>query len=48
VKLETLEGGEILPFALPANAIGIDKPTTSRPQGLGKPAPANLAPAKKP
>lgn len=48
VKLKTVDGGEILPFILPANAIRIDKPTTSRPQGLGKPAPTNSAATKQP
>lgn len=40
VKLKELEGGNILPFVLPEGATKIEKPTTSRPQGLGKPAPA--------
>lgn len=40
VKLKTLETAEIVPFALPEGATKIEKPTTSRPQGLGKPAPA--------
>jgi hypothetical protein len=48
VKLKTVEGGDIVPFILPANAIRIDKPTTSRPQGLGKPAPVNPEAGKKP
>jgi hypothetical protein len=48
VKLNVLEVGDIVPFILPANAIRIDKPTTSRPQGLGKPAAANPAAGKKP
>jgi len=48
VKGNVLESGDVVPFILPANAIRIDKPTTSRPQGLGKPAPANPAAGKKP
>ncbi|MCB1203353.1 MAG: DUF1080 domain-containing protein [Verrucomicrobiae bacterium] len=46
VKLRELEGGGILPFVLPEGATKIAKPTTSRPQGLGKSAPANAAPGK--
>lgn len=38
VKLKSLEGGEIVPFILPEGATKIDKPTTSRPQGLGQPS----------
>ncbi len=44
VKLLTLEPGEIEPFALPANAIRIDQPTTTRPQGLGQPGASKPAP----